>query len=184
MQLTSQQIRRYYLAGTVAFPTPYPSVGTISIETQKDVPYPNGTFPEHTFVVVKEQREPNYALVRAVLREEVGAVFVPGESIYDKSGTEIGFEIAEPQVPLDFEKGKWFVTPEIHAGRMASALHLGDTSKIDDRDSSIARGIVFVQEHARVLSMLEANQPAGMASDWLTAAACDPWYQVRCDCKP
>lgn len=171
MDLTTKQVRRYLLAGTVGFPTPFPSVGTISIEGHRS-PYPSGPRDE-TFVVVQENRGICHALARMILKDQVRAIFVPGETRYDAQGNPTAFEFAHTRAPVDFDKGTWFVEQEIDAATMAKALSVNE-QRIADRDTSPVRGIVFVDEHARVISFLEANETAGGASDWFPAAGCDP----------
>ena len=149
MDLNILQTRGLYLAGAVAFPKPFPCAGAISIQ-DGHLSYPTGTRGA-TFVVVQEKGsllEP--ATTRVVLKVDVAAIFFPG----DWQG-EV-FQFAEPDGVHDFEKGEWFLHPDIDADKISEKL------KIDiRRPDSGARAIVFVPESKPVLSTHEPVQTAG-----------------------
>ena len=78
MDLDYRQTRRLYLAGTVAFPTPYPSSGIISFESG-NLKYAAGEPAKvKAWVVVQEYSHRDRTIIRAILQEDVAAIFIPG----------------------------------------------------------------------------------------------------------
>ena len=79
MDLDCRQTRRLYLAGTVAFPTPYPSSGIISLEAG-NLKYAAGEPAKATAgVVVQEYSHRDRTIIRAILQDDVAAIFIPGK---------------------------------------------------------------------------------------------------------
>ena len=78
MDLDCRQTRRLYLAGTVAFPTPFPSNGIISFESG-NLKYAAGEPAKvKVWVVVQEYSHRDRTIIRAILQEDVAAIFIPG----------------------------------------------------------------------------------------------------------
>jgi len=182
MDLDIQQTRRFYLAGTVAFPTPFPSAGGISIEDgsfklsdngdkgncgdMKDKEQ-NGEKKERvTFVVVQEKTGVDEATIRVVRKSDVAAIFFPG--VWVDTDNDPVFQFTERERVHDLDEGEWFLGPQIKATKITTRLKL-DQRHVDitRRDSGV-RGIVFVPEHRPVLTIYECAQAAGDAAMELT----------------
>ena len=177
LDLDSKQTRRFYLAGTAAFPTPFPSAGGISIEEgslllsddtdkvnsgEKKDKENNGDKRERaTFVVVQEKTGLEEATIRVVRKSDVAAIFFPGVWVDTDHGPV--FRFTERERVHDLEEGEWFLGPQIKAAKITTRLKL-DRSNVDitRRDSGV-RGIVFVPEHRPVLTVSECAQAAGAA---------------------
>jgi hypothetical protein len=177
MDLDFKQSRRFYLAGTVAFPTPFPSAGGISIEDgslllsvdrdevnhgeKKDKENNEEKRERVVFVVVQETTGVEKATTRVVRKSDVAAIFFPGEWIDTDNGPV--FRFAEPECVHDLEHGEWFLGPQIKVSKITTRLKL-DQIKVDitRRDSGV-RGIVFVPEDRSVLTIHECAQSAGNA---------------------
>ena len=166
MKLNSALSRRLMLAGTVEFPTPYPTVGTISIETHQVHYPPDDRVEEEVFVVVQELQHLSESVTRVIAKEHVAAiVFVGGGgkkgAKEDKGNDENGF--ARCAESFDAETCIWFLKPDIDLKKIAKHLGIG-AEALAGRDSP-ARGIVFVPEFAPVLSMCESTQIAAEAAE-------------------
>jgi hypothetical protein len=160
MDLDIKQTRRIFLAGTVAFPTPFPSAGGISIE--------EGSFrlsedrQRATFVVVQEKSPIRESTIRVVQISHVAAIFFPGVWVDTDKGPV--FRFAKQDGVHDLDEGEWFVGPHVETGRIVARLKLAESNiDITRRDSGV-RGIVFVQEHRPLLTIDECAQSAGEAA--------------------
>jgi hypothetical protein len=169
MDLDVKQTRRFYLAGTVAFPTPFPTVGGISIEDgsfqlpddakkgrngEKNDKRTNGEEMETVpFVVVQENTGLQQATIRVVRESDVRAIFFPGVWVDTDKGRI--FRFSEREYVHELEEGEWFLGPQINADEITRRLKLRERGKdITCRDSGV-RGIVFVPEHRRVVTIHE-----------------------------
>jgi hypothetical protein len=178
MDLDVKQTRRFYLAGTVAFPTPFPSAGGISIEDgsfqfpddgdkenngeKKDKENNGGKKDKVTFVVVQEKSGVRQATTRVVHKSDVAAIFFPGVWVDTDEGPV--FRFAERERVHDLEEGEWFLGPQIKVTKITTRLKLAQRNiDITSRDSGV-RGIVFVPEHRPVLTVYECAQTAGDAA--------------------
>lgn len=157
MELNTQQTRRLFLAGTVAFPTPYPTVGGVSIELGT-LTYSKDAAEEKTFVVVEEQPERTRFATRLILKRDVAAIFFPRARDADCGSDEV-FKFSKKYRVDDFERGEWFLTPEICVEAIRTRLKLRDLD-IDVRGGA-ARGVVFVYEDRPVRTVYEITEPAG-----------------------
>lgn len=159
MDLDSRQTRRMFLVGTVAFPTPFPSVGTISFETG-NMSYPTNESPmAKELVVVQEFSQHSRSMVRALLQQHVAAIFIPG--FRDGQGE---FRISREASVDDFEQGMWFVDFDVTAATIRARLNRSEQDDFTTR-SSILRGIVFVAKNAPVLSIAEMTETAAATCD-------------------
>ena len=170
MDLDSRQTRRLYLAGTVAFPTPFPTAGSISIE-DGSLFYsgvPQGT----AFVVVQEESGRTRAAIRLVREDDVAAIFFPGVWV-ETEGKSV-FRFAKQAD--DLEQGEWFLNPEINADQISERFSIN----VRSRDSG-ARGIAFVPEHLPLMTINERAETAGSAGElstrWIDKMGCD------CPCR-
>ena len=136
MDLDIKQTRRWYLSGTVAFPTPFPSAGGISVEDGAIIRSEGTGRQTATFVVVQEEATVEQSTIRVVLDRDVAAIFFPGEFVDTDQGRE--FRFAEKDGVDDLEKGEWFVNPDIDAAEISKRLGVD----IGRRNSG-ARGIAF-----------------------------------------
>ena len=154
MDLDYRQTRRLYLAGTVAFPIPYPSSGIISFESGNLKYAANEPAKVKVWVVVQEYSHRDRTIIRAILQEDVAAIFIPGTW---KSKGE--FRISRKTVVDDLEAGEWFVDSDVNSAAISARLELSKGNEITSRDSKL-RGIVFVAKDARVLSIAEMTETA------------------------
>jgi hypothetical protein len=151
------------LAGTVAFPKPFPSAGAFSVE---DGPLSHTTGARSTkFVVLQEKSRLEEETARSVLKEDVAAIFFPG--VWEDTDQGHVFRFAEQDRVHDLEKGEWFLNPEIDAETISRQLNI-DIRRRDSR----ARGIIFVPESRPVLTNHEFTQPAGSIE--ALQSGCDP----------
>jgi hypothetical protein len=155
MDLDSRQSRRLFLAGTVAFPMPFPATGVISIQ-KGNLHFSHGGEPQHaTFVVVQEKPGSQRTTLRVIRIEDVAAIFFPG-TWQNESASKRVFHFARGDRVEDLEQGEWFLNPEIDAAKIHTRLKIHVTNQDSD-----ARGVVFVPEHRPVLSITEVTQTAG-----------------------
>lgn len=166
MELSSTLTRRTYLAGAVAFPTPFPSAAGISIEDGERFRSARGADQNATFVIVQERSGPERATIRAVSKHDVAAIFFPG--VWE-DGREQGrtFRFTDQHGVHDLDAGEWFLNPDIDADAISRRLNINITR----RDSG-AKGIVFVPQHRPVLTITECTQTAGAAE--AQGGGCDP----------
>jgi hypothetical protein len=173
MKLDSRQTRRLHLAGTIAYPAPFPSVGVISLE-RGSLRYSarSGAKRQRApLVVVQETPYESQAVTRVILRKDVAAIFFPG--YVKKKAKEFRFS-RRAQV-TDFEKGQWFVGPEIKISTIVEKL--GVPRKAITRRRSVARGLVFIREGSPVLTLSETTESAG------EHAAARARVRPGCECK-
>ena len=135
MKLDFNQTRRLYLAGTAALPTPFPTVGLITIDLGGRVTRTPGDDDGESqpLVILEEQATIGSRITRIMQSKDVAAIFVPEDDAVDRVD--------------DFSKGRWILAP-VHenAGSVKSKKDNG--KKIYEY-----RGIVFVPEHKSVLSI-------------------------------
>jgi hypothetical protein len=154
MDLDYRQTRRMYLAGTVAFPEPYPSCGIISFEPGESRYPARERAKGKSWVVVQEYSDRVWILDRAIRQEDVAAIFVPGTW---RSNGE--FRISREAVVDDFDAGEWFVDSDVTAEAITARLKLTNGHDITSRHSKL-RGILFVAGDAPVLIVAEMSEKA------------------------
>jgi hypothetical protein len=179
MNLNCRQTRRLYLAGTIAFPIPYPSSGIISFESGNLQYAANEPAKAKVWVVVQEYSHRDRTIIRAILQEDVAAIFIPGTW---KSKSE--FRISRKTVVDDLEKGEWFVDSDVNSAAISARLELSKGDEITNRDSKL-RGIVFVAKDTRVLSIAEMTETAAATcdSDWPSSfGPIRPYIGCLCRC--
>ena len=148
MDLTHQQTRRLFLAGKVAFPTPFPATGTLSFELGM-LSYAKGAPRRRTkFVTVQQPSRGDKSVLCTILQRRVAAVFIPGRW----SGAK--FRISRKKCVVDWENGEWFLGKDVSAQKVARRLRLSKADDITSRDSML-RGIVFVGEDQSVVKITE-----------------------------
>ncbi len=173
MDLDNRQTRRLFLAGTVAFPTPFPSVGTISFQSGNLSYSPGVQSNSKDVVVVQDQSDRDWTRIHSILREHVAAVFIPGTREHDGR-----FQIARDKSVDDDEKGEWFIDSDVSAEAIRARLRLTDEVDITSPDS-ILRGIVFVVEFRPVVSNAEMIATAAATRDYDWS---QPVMRVCCLC--
>ena len=106
MNLDFRQTRSLCLAGTAAFPKPFPSARGISIE-DGHLSYATGA-REAIFVVVQEEFALEHATTRVVIKENVTAIFflefgkmIPIEGVYFALRNRMAY------TTLTRENGSW-----------------------------------------------------------------------------
>jgi hypothetical protein len=174
MDLDIRQTRRLYLAGTVAFPMPFPATGVISIEHGSLPLSPDCQSQHTTFVVVQDSPGHERSTLRIILAKDVAAIFFPGAWETDSDQSRV-FRFKRNGRVEDFERGEWFLNPEIDAKKILDKLN----SDVTRRDSD-ARGVVFVPENRPVLSISEVTQTAGSICDVPVSFGCE--CECQCEC--
>jgi hypothetical protein len=164
MDLDFRQTRRLHLAGTVAFPTPYPSSGTISFESGNFKYTASEPAKVKALIVVQEFTHRDRTIVRAILQEDVAAVFIPGVRAADGK-----FQISNESVVDDLEAGEWFVGDEVNSAAIIGRLKLSKANDITERDSKL-RGIVFVTRDASIMNIAEIATTAFASSELMWPA--------------
>ena len=149
MNLDFRQTRSLCLAGTAAFPKPFPSARGISIE-DGHLSYATGA-REAIFVVVQEEFALEHATTRVVIKENVTAIFFPGVWEDDPDRGRV-FRFAEPDGVHDFDKGEWFLDTEIEAEKISEKMKVN----IKRRDSGPEASSSFPKAG---LSLASANPP-------------------------
>ena len=163
MKLDFRQTRRLYLAGTVAFPMPFPSVGEIWID-DGTVSHGSSTH-EETFVNLHEKPRLESDTVRVVLKQHVAAIFFPGLWEGEPNRKKKVFHFAE--CVHDLEQGEWFLTSDIGIDTISEKLGID----IRKRESA-HRGIIFVPANRPVLTNQEYGETAGTIASMVRG--CDP----------
>jgi hypothetical protein len=158
LDLDYRQTRRLYLTGTVAFPTPFPSSGIISFESGNLKYAASEPAKVKDWVVVQECSHHDRTIIRAILQEDVTAIFIPGTR---KSNGK--FRISREAMVDDLEKGEWFVDSDVNSEVIRARLEQSK-GEITSRDSKL-RGIVFVAQDAHVLNIAEMNETASASCD-------------------
>jgi len=159
MDLDNRQTRRLFLAGTVAFPTLYPSVGTISFESGSLTSSPGKKSDSKPVLVVQDRSDRNCTRTHAILLEHISALFIPGAC--DGNGQ---FQIAQDGSVEDDERGEWFFEADISAEAIRDRLRLPEDFDITSRESKL-RGIAFVKESRPVVSTAEMIATAARTHD-------------------
>jgi hypothetical protein len=154
MDLDAKQTRNFLLAGTVAFPTPFPSTGAISLY-MGHLTYSPGQAPQNKEVVLLQQFHGNTTVLRLMLQEDVSAIFIPGER--DGGGV---FRISHEPYVDNFDRGEWFLRSDVSPATIRARLNLQPNDDIATRNS-ILRGIVFIDEDQPILHITEVAQTAG-----------------------
>jgi hypothetical protein len=156
VKLDFPQTRRLYLAGTVAFPVPFPAVGTISIVDGYVKRSARGRDEPRSLVIVRELSGPDHATTRVIQTKHVAAIF-----IFKGQGNRVD----------NFENGEWILSPVNSKKKRAEG-------KPDAKPSDATfRGIVFVPEYRPVLTINEITQTAGAVGATITKFAYD------CECE-
>jgi hypothetical protein len=143
MKLDFNQTRRLLLAGTAALPTPFPTVGAITIDPDGKVTRTpgDGVGDSEPLVILEEKATIGSRMTRIIRSSDVAAIFVPDDEKADRID--------------DFSKGNWILAPvDENACKMKS-------KKDNGKKCLELRGIVFVPEYASVLSIEECAKTAG-----------------------
>ena len=154
MDLDARQSRGLFLAGTVPFPTPFPSMGTIALDVGQFT-YSQGQPPHAKDLVLVLEFDGNRTVARIMLQDDVSAFFIPG--FRDANGA---FQISHAAQVGDLDEGEWFLNGDINAATVRQCLGLGQQDDISTR-SSILRGIVFIAEDSPILRTTEIFCMAG-----------------------
>ena len=170
----ARQTRRFVLAGTVAFPKPYPSIGTISFEKGSFRFSPDHDPKHEDLIVVQERSRGGRLLIRIFLRCHVAAIFVPGGR-----SCEGRFRISCKKWASDPRKGEWFLESDVNLDAVRKRLDLGDAD-IETRES-VLRGIAYAAEHRPVLTVLEESTLAVGSRDLAMIVAGGTSAQCTCD---
>jgi hypothetical protein len=174
MDLDARQARNFFLAGTVAFPTPFPSTGTISFPLGSVTYDTRGGEIEKRFVLIQEYRR-RRTIVRLMLQTDVSAIFVPGVW---RGGRFRGS--SKPRVD-NFDRGEWFLDTDVEIDVIRKRLDLGDRD-LETRNSNL-RGIVFIPEDRRILRILEVAHTAGEDVDFGQIPCTCEWGGEPCTCE-
>jgi hypothetical protein len=99
--LNPLETRRMHLAGTVPFPTPFPTVGTVWLKAGKST------------LVIEDPVHFDNKVTKTVYLDNVAAIFAPDPS---------GGDWSDPcgNKCIDFERGKWFFGKNIITGITSS----------------------------------------------------------------
>lgn len=170
MNLDSRQTRRLFLAGTVALPTPFPTVGTIYFDKGSLTYSAANRSCDKELVVIEHCIDRKSMVTCTVLREHVAALFVPGT----KSG-DGPFQNEAKYIDND-EEGEWFLDSDISEKAIRKRLDLAAEIDITSRKSKL-KGIVFVHEKQPVICNSEVITTAEEINDLLpsvliTRASC------------
>lgn len=180
MDLDARQTRRLFLAGTVAFPQPFPSTGEITFEggnlkfagDQAQKPEP--------MVAVQEHARRNRSSRRVVLQDHVTALFIPGTRSPD--GT---FCISRKKWVNNFERGEWFLHSDVNPDAVRDRLAPEDKKakgKNGKNGDTTLRGIIFLPEHLPVVSMTEETTTAGEALECIEYGCTCERREFGCTC--
>jgi hypothetical protein len=165
MDLGSRQSRGLFLAGTVPFPAPYPSTGTIALDNGQLV-YSQGQPAHATDLVLVLEFDRNETIVRMMRQDDVSAIFIPGTR--DAQGT---FHISQAAHVGNVELGEWFLDGDVNAGEIRQRLNLNQEDDISTRNS-ILRGIVFVAEDRPIMRITEVFYLAGADEELVKFPCC------------
>jgi hypothetical protein len=168
MDLDAKQTRNLFLAGTVAFPKPFASSGTISL-CVGDLTYSRSQAPQNKDLVIVQEFNSNRTVVRLMLQRAVSALFVPGE----RNGGGV-FQISNEPFIYDFDQGEWFLDSDVNAATIRARLNLQPHDDISTRNS-ILRGMVFVGEDQPILHITEIAQTAGADLEMSNGYPCCQW---------
>jgi hypothetical protein len=171
MDLDARQTRSFYLAGTVALPKPFPTLGTISFKSGQLTAAP-GERPQDKNLVLVNDFQGNRTIVRLMLQEDVAAIFVPGER--DGRGA------FQPSAHVEsIDKGEWFVGSDVNAATIRARLNIAQQIDVASRNSVI-KGIVFVGKDRRIFKVTEDSQAAGDDEDPDEFYPCCPCWKICC----
>ena len=132
------QLRSFFLAGTVPIPSPFPSLGKISLELRAgDVKQEPGDLALDAVRIVHQQ-SPRVLIARTVLLDDVQAVFIP-----DRPGS------------VDLVLGTWCFRPDIRRRLIALVAENVKT-----------KGIVYVPEAARVYMEVGVGMTAAESAEY------------------
>jgi hypothetical protein len=159
MDLDNRQTRRLFLAGTVPFPTLYPSAGIISFESGSLTSSPGRKTDSKPVLVVQDRSDRDCTKTHAILLEHITSLFVPG--VRDEHGQ---FRVAQDASVEDDEQGEWFFEADISAAAIRDRLRLPEDFDITSRESKL-RGIAFVRESRPVVSTAEMIATAARTHD-------------------
>jgi hypothetical protein len=148
MDLDSQQTRRFFLAGTVAFPTPSMTTGIISFHACNWTVAQGADKLSDDVVAVQEPHEGNLNCIRIMRRSDVAAIFIPG-----KRNDGGAFRNAAEPYLKDMDEGEWFIASHADPSVITERLRLAGDD-ISRRDSGL-RGIVYLPATAPVLNIFE-----------------------------
>jgi hypothetical protein len=155
MKLNATQTRRLTLAGALPFPTPFPSIGKISIERIK-LTFSRSTTKRKLFIVIRDRRSD--MLTRLTPLQGVAAIFFPGHWVKTRKAGRV-FRFSKQHAVHNFENGEWFLRPEISVDAIRAKLGRPKLS-LEKRDNP-ARGIVFVYKDRPIMTVTEVVQLAG-----------------------
>lgn len=172
MKLDARQTRRLLLAGSVPFPKPYPSTGGISLERTTLV-YSRILEKQKTLVVVQDQHSKE--MTRLILECGVAAIFIAGTWVR-VSGNRRVFKFSKQHAVHNFERGEWFLGPEISVDAIRTRLKKPKLA-INKRGNP-ARGIVFVHRDQPVMTVTEVVQTAGSVDTYQAGRG-----RYGCDCE-
>lgn len=153
-------VRRYFLTGTVGFPTPFPTLG--EIRRSKLIPPEAGATWTGTpwcdekakdAVIVHQPADSQHKIYRVVLLDDVQAIFIPKDRDKETGDDD------QPCAPIDLEKGDWIVKP-------------------DGQRELPSLGIVFVKETAPVFRRTESVESAVESAERPLLAD----YRMGCSC--
>jgi hypothetical protein len=153
MKLDARQSRSLFLAGTVALPRPYPTLGTISFEGGELNFAPGGQAEKRDLLTLHEYQH-GRTIVRVMIQEDVSAIFIPGER--DGRGA---FQISSRPYADNLEQGEWFIDTDVNEATVRARLNLPQQVSISSPDS-ILRGIVYIAEHRTILKITEVAETA------------------------
>jgi hypothetical protein len=90
-----------YLPGTVALPSPFPTLGKVWLPP-KDFAHLPGLPEKTVLVAIQAMVRPHTTIIRYVRAEFIAAMFVPEK------------EYAAGDSVVDWEEGKWHYAPDVH----------------------------------------------------------------------
>jgi hypothetical protein len=159
MDLDVRQTRNFLLAGTAAVPTPYGQLGSIAFDVGS-FRRRRGVRRDRRRLLTVIQHCGHATVLRVMLRSDIAALYIHGD--------EVGggpFQMSPEASVDDFEKGEWFLGPDIRKGEVRRRLNLRRRrDDISTRDS-ILRGVAFVIEGRPVFEITEAAHAAGEFED-------------------
>lgn len=145
MPHTRDPLRSFYLAGTVAIPSPFPEVGILSLTSFESAGKNRRSAP--SFLRIEHVQSPRLVVARNVLIEDVQAMFLPDDPVNP-----------------DLSHGIWFSGPRKQNQWLA---------KIKKATSSPVHGIVYVHENARVLMQVEVGMTAAESAEYYPPVPCE-----------
>jgi hypothetical protein len=173
MDLDARQTRSVFLAGTVTFPRPFPSTGTISL-LKGNWTYADGEERVEKDLLIVQEFRCHRTVVHVMLQTDVSALFIPGVT---RGGR---FRISKKRRVDNFERGEWFLDTDVRVNKICDRLNLRD----DDfaNRNSVLRGIVFVRRGSRIFRVTEVSTIAG-AYDKPAKYDCTCELRVSCTCE-